>query len=86
MDEGKVTEADIDLACRRVLEAKYKLGLLDDPYRYIDETRLKRIFYRGKSDGIASGYVPFVCVAEKMKQVLPAEKSGTIALVWPVGQ
>jgi beta-glucosidase len=39
LEEGKVTEADIDLACRRVLEAKYKLGLFDDPYRYFDESR-----------------------------------------------
>ena len=41
MDEGKVTQAQIEEACRRILEAKYKLGLFDDPYRYIDETRAK---------------------------------------------
>lgn len=36
---GKVPQSIIDAACRRVLEAKYKLGLFDDPYRYINETR-----------------------------------------------
>ncbi|MFD2144561.1 glycoside hydrolase family 3 N-terminal domain-containing protein [Mucilaginibacter antarcticus] len=35
----KLDVAYIDLACRRVLEAKYKLGLFDDPYRYVNEDR-----------------------------------------------
>ncbi|MBO4826433.1 MAG: beta-glucosidase BglX [Prevotella sp.] len=37
--EGKVSEEDIDRACRRILEAKYKLGLFADPYRYLDKKR-----------------------------------------------
>src|ERR1700742_4612260 len=41
LKEGKVTQQEIDLACRRVLEAKYKLGLFDNPYRYCDENRAK---------------------------------------------
>src|SRR3569833_1447114 len=36
LKEGKVTQADIDLACRRVLEAKYKLGLFTNPYKSIN--------------------------------------------------
>ena len=39
--EGKISLQDIDLACKRVLEAKYKLGLFEDPYRYMDENRAK---------------------------------------------
>ena len=31
LEEGRVSQADIDQACRRVLEAKYKLGLFEDP-------------------------------------------------------
>ena len=38
-DEGKVSEKDIDTACRRILEAKYKLGLFEDPYRHLDKER-----------------------------------------------
>ena len=34
LKEGKVTEEQINAACRRVLEAKYKLGLFSDPYKY----------------------------------------------------
>src|SRR5207248_5862168 len=39
LKEGKVTQKQIDDACRRILEAKYKLGLFQDPYRYIDDSR-----------------------------------------------
>ncbi len=37
LKEGKVTQQEIDLACRRVLEAKYKLGLFDNPYKSITQ-------------------------------------------------
>src|SRR6201994_2115837 len=36
LQEGKVTQQEIDFACRRVLEAKYKLGLFDNPYKSIN--------------------------------------------------
>lgn len=29
----------IDAACRRILEAKYKLGLFKDPFKYCNEER-----------------------------------------------
>ena len=37
--EGRLTEADVDTACRRVLTAKQRLGLFDDPYGRLDEAR-----------------------------------------------
>ncbi len=37
--EGKVTGAQIDAACRRILEAKYKMGLFQNPYKYMDSSR-----------------------------------------------
>lgn len=43
LKEGKITEKEIDQACRRILEAKYKLGLFDNPYKYCDTERAKRI-------------------------------------------
>ncbi|MDD5788332.1 MAG: glycoside hydrolase family 3 N-terminal domain-containing protein, partial [Bacteroidales bacterium] len=42
---GRISQADIDNACRRVLEAKYKLGLFDDPYRFCEPKRLKTDIY-----------------------------------------
>lgn len=41
VESGAVTEEQVDAACRRILEAKYKLGLFEDPYRYINEARAK---------------------------------------------
>ncbi len=38
---GRVAASQIDMACRKVLEAKYKLGLFADPYRYVSEERNK---------------------------------------------
>lgn len=46
VDEGKVSEAYIDEACRKILLAKFKLGLFDDPYRYIDEKREAETKYK----------------------------------------
>ena len=40
--EGKVDIKLVDDAVRRVLLAKFKLGLFDDPYRYLDEEREKK--------------------------------------------
>ncbi len=39
---GRVSQAQIDAACRRILEAKYKLGLFQDPYRYVNDERPAR--------------------------------------------
>src|SRR3984885_1794412 len=39
LQEGKVTQKQIDDACRRILQTKYILGLFANPYKYIDETR-----------------------------------------------
>ena len=44
LDEGRVSIKDIDKACRRILEAKYKLGLFEDPYKYIKGERTDEIF------------------------------------------
>lgn len=38
-----VPEAYVDDAVRRILRIKFRLGLFDDPYRYCDEEREKRI-------------------------------------------
>lgn len=40
--EGRVSQAQIDSACRAVLEAKYKLGLFADPFARFDPERSKR--------------------------------------------
>lgn len=43
IDEGKISEKQIDAAVRRILHKKFELGLFDDPYRYCDEEREKEV-------------------------------------------
>jgi beta-glucosidase len=86
LDEGKVTQKEIDLACRRVLEAKYKLGLFDDPYRYMDETRAKTEVMTPENLKSAREIAEHSMVLLKNdKQILPLKKSGTIAVIGPLG-
>ncbi len=85
LKEGKVTQQEIDQACRRVLEAKYKLGLFDNPYKSIsadreskDElTQVNRIAARETAEH------SFVLLKNKA-QILPLKKSGTIAFIGPL--
>ena len=85
LQEGKVTLEAINTACRRILEAKYKLGLFDDPYRYLDAKRAKRDIYtnehRAEARRIATE--SFVLL-ENSDKLLPLKKQGTIALVGPL--
>lgn len=83
--EGKVTMADIDKACRRILEAKYKLGLFDDPYRYLDPKRAKKDVYTDEHRAAARKLATetFVLLQNK-DNVLPLKRSGKIALVGPL--
>jgi beta-glucosidase len=45
VEEGKVRMAVIDEAVRRILSAKFELGLFDDPYRYCNAAREKELLY-----------------------------------------
>jgi len=85
LSEGKVTMADIDKACRRILEAKYKLGLFDDPYRYLDAKRAKKEIYTAENRAAARQLATetFVLLQNK-DNVLPLERKGKIALVGPL--
>ena len=85
LNEGKVTMAEIDQACRRVLEAKYKLGLFDDPYRYCDENRAKTQIYTQEHRDIARDIAAKSFVLLKNEgDILPLKKSGKIALIGPL--
>ena len=85
LDEKKITMQDINRACRKVLEAKYKVGLFEDPYRYIDPVRGakevlsadKRVFAR-KIAGQS-----FVLLKNN-NQTLPLKKTQKIALIGPL--
>ncbi|HEY6899256.1 MAG TPA: glycoside hydrolase family 3 N-terminal domain-containing protein, partial [Puia sp.] len=86
LKEGKVTQAQIDQACRRVLEAKYKLGLFANPYKYCDEKRAASEIFTAENRAEARRIAADCFVLLKnQNSVLPLKKSGTIALVGPLG-
>ncbi len=83
--EGKVTQKEIDDACRRILEAKYKLGLFEDPYRYLDATRAKNEVHSADKIAAAREFAQRSMVLLKNNNnLLPLKKSGTIAVVGPL--
>jgi beta-glucosidase len=85
LDEGKITVKDIDIACRRVLEAKYKLGLFADPYRYMNAQRSKTDMMTPENIKAAKEIATRSMVLLKNdKQILPLKKTGTIAVIGPL--
>ncbi|MBN1144940.1 MAG: beta-glucosidase BglX [Bacteroidales bacterium] len=85
LTEGKISIQDIDLACRRVLEAKYKLGLFSDPYRYMDEKRAQEEVLTPENLKAAREVAQRSMVLLKNDgQILPLKKTGTIAVIGPL--
>lgn len=84
LKEGKITIADIDRACRLVLEAKYKLGLFEDPFRYCNEQRAASEIFSATHRKVARETAARSFVLLKNQGVLPLAKKGSIALVGPL--
>jgi beta-glucosidase len=85
LDEGKITQQEIDQACRRILEAKYKLGLFEDPYRYCDVNRAKNEIFTPENRQVAREVAAQTFVLLKNdNQTLPLQHTKTIALVGPL--
>ena len=85
LKEGKVTMAEIDQACRRVLEAKYKLGLFQNPYRFLDKKRRATDIYTTEHKQAARNLAAESFVLLKNQdQLLPLKKQGKIALIGPM--
>ena len=83
--EGLVSRKEIDRSCRRVLEAKYKLGLFDDPYKYVNKAR-------SEANTLTDEFMDFaremaaksIVLLKNEKGVLPLRKAGTIAVIGPL--
>ena len=81
----------LDKACRRILEAKYKLGLFDNPYKYCDLKRPKRdIFTKEHRDAARKiAGESFVLLkndksGSSANPTLPLKKEGTVAVIGPL--
>lgn len=85
VEEGKITEQQIDAACRRILKVKFQLGLFDDPYKYCDADRAKHEVFTeaNRAEARKAATQSFVLLKNE-GNILPIKKSGTIALVGPM--
>ncbi|HKW30328.1 MAG TPA: beta-glucosidase BglX [Verrucomicrobiae bacterium] len=82
---GEIPESMIDQACRRILEAKYKLGLFADPYHGCTEERARAEILTPENRKAAREIAEQSFVLLKnSRQILPLRKSGIIALVGPL--
>ena len=85
LKEGKITQKQIDAACRRILVAKYKLGLFEDPFRYCDINRSKTEIFtpahrKAARDIAAQSFV----LLKNQQNMLPLKKAGTVAVIGPL--
>ncbi len=87
VQEGRVSMEVIDDAARRVLEAKEKLGLFDDPYRYCDEVREKANVYTEENMTEALEMAKrSIVLLKNEKNMLPLPKTGKkIAVIGQLG-
>lgn len=85
LGEKKITLAQIDDACRRILKAKFLLGLFDDPYKYCDEDRAQRdVFSEANRREARKIAAQSFVLLKNDKDILPLSKKGTIALIGPL--
>ncbi|SDS18587.1 beta-glucosidase BglX [Winogradskyella sediminis] len=86
LNKGMVKIEDIDTAVKRMLTAKYELGLFDDPYRYLDSDRAKNEVFTDENRAFARKVGAESTVLLKNEDnLLPLKKEGTIALIGPLG-
>lgn len=85
LKEGKVSIEKINEACRAVLNAKYKLGLFDNPYKYCDVSRSKNEIFTPQHRAIArkTASESFVLLKNE-NNTLPLQSTAKVALVGPL--
>lgn len=82
VEEGLVKESQVDDAVRRILKIKFKLGLFDDPYRYCNEEREKRLVYAPEHLEAALDVAKKSMVLLKNdNQALPLKKGEKVAVI-----
>jgi beta-glucosidase len=85
LEEKKVNIKSINAACERILEAKYKLGLFENPFNYIDPTRPAKEILTKENRLLSKEIAKKTFVLLKNdKNVLPVDRNKKIALIGPL--
>jgi beta-glucosidase len=84
--KGKVSEQTVDEAVRRVLRAKFQLGLFDNPYRYCNADKERTLIYNDANRAVAREMARrSIVLLKNGKNVLPLKKAvRSIALIGPL--
>jgi len=84
--DGRVTEAQVESAARRILEMKYRLGLFEDPYRYSDPARQTAEIYKPEHlEATRDMARRSMVLLKNAEATLPLSPNpGTIALIGPL--
>jgi beta-glucosidase len=85
LDDGSVNLASVNQACRRILEAKYRLGLFEDPFRYCDSVRARTEVYTAQTRKLSreAAAQTFVLLRNQGGH-LPLQRKGTVAVIGPL--
>ena len=87
VEEGNVSMTQLDAAVKRILEAKYDLGLFENPYKYCDENRAKTEIFTKEHRAFAQQVATESFVLLKNEnQVLPLQANQKVALVGPLAR
>ena len=83
VNEGKLEEALVDDAVRRILRVKYELGLMDDPYKYLDAQREKEVIGNpAHHEAVLDMAKKSIVLLKNERNLLPLKKTGQkIALI-----
>lgn len=85
LDEKKIGIDVIDLACRRILEMKYRMGLFADPFKYVDEKRAEtEILSAANRNDARKIAAASMVLLKNENQLLPLRKNAKIALIGPL--
>ncbi len=84
--QKKITLTEIETACRRILAAKYKLGLFEDPYKNLKEEKAKEIFTVSNRNFAKEVATQSMVLLKNDNKTLPLKRTGVIALIGPLAE
>lgn len=84
IDSKAVPMSQIDKAVRRILEAKYKLGLFADPYRYLNRDPKKELYKKENMDFARKVSAETIVLLKNEGNLLPLKKDQKVCVIGPL--